>query len=128
MSIIENIKNKDDLITGRPVGLDIIEEAEKKLKLRFSVDYKEYLSEFGFAVFEEHELTGICNGKRLDVVKNTLEERECNRFLSNEWYVIECLGIDGVVIWQNEKGEIIQTTPDGSINKICDSLCEYIED
>lgn len=38
-----------------------IADAENELKLKFSEDYKEYLSTFGAATFCGKELTGICS-------------------------------------------------------------------
>lgn len=52
----------------------------------------------GIAVFAGHELTGICDMKRLDVVRNTFNQRELNLFVPKDWYVIETLDIDRVVI------------------------------
>ena len=44
-----------------------IADAENELKLKFSEDYKEYLSTFGAATFYGKELTGICSSERLSV-------------------------------------------------------------
>lgn len=81
---------------------------------------------FGIAVFAGHELTGICDRKRLDVVRNTFNQRELNLFIPKDWYVIETLDIDGVVIWQDGSGKIYQTVPGGRRILIADSLREYI--
>ena len=42
-----------------------IADAENELKLKFSEDYKEYLSTFRAATFCGKELTGICSSERL---------------------------------------------------------------
>ena len=71
MNIVKLIQNKPDLITHSPASLDLIRQAEKDLNVLFAKDYVEYVSSFGIAVFDGHELTGICDKKRLDVVRNT---------------------------------------------------------
>nr|WP_303231312.1 SMI1/KNR4 family protein [uncultured Blautia sp.] len=127
MGIIELIKEKTDLITYSPVTLECINEAEKNLQVTFSKEYVEYVATFGVAIFEGHELTGICDGKRLDVVHNTVEQRRLNPFVPSNWYVIECLDIDGVVIWQDEAGKVYQTLPSGNMVLIGESIVEYLE-
>ena len=127
MGIIELIKEKTDLITYSPVTLEYINEAEKNLQVTFSKEYVEYVTTFGVAIFEGHELTGICDGKRLDVVHNTVEQRRLNPFVPSNWYVIECLDIDGVVIWQDEAGKVYQTLPSGNMVLIGESIVEYLE-
>lgn len=127
MGIIELIKEITDLITYSPVTLECINEVEKKLQVTFSKEYVEYVTTFGVAIFEGHELTGICDGKRLDVVHNTVEQRRLNPFVPSNWYVIECLDIDGVVIWQDEAGKVYQTLPSGNMVLIGESIVEYLE-
>lgn len=127
MNIVKLIQNKPDLITYSPASLDLIRQAEKDLNVLFAKDYVEYVSSFGIAVFDGHELTGICDKKRLDVVRNTKEERELNPFVPDDWYVVENAGIDGIIIWQDKMGRIYQTMPNGQKEYIADSLVEYLD-
>ena len=124
--IIELLKTKEFLNKCVSASDDKISEAENALSLHFSAEYNRYVSEFGFAVFENHDLTGICMAKRLNVVDVTVFEREINPDVPDDWYVIEQLNIDGIVIWQSSTGEIYQTAPNCEPKKICDSLAEYI--
>lgn len=103
-----------------------IQEAEIKLSVSFSEEYKDYLSYFGLAVFEGHELTGICRSKRLNVVDVTICERELTDKVPDDWYVIEQLNIDGLVIWQSSNGNIFQTMPNKEPIKIAENLLEYV--
>ena len=103
-----------------------VKSAEQELELNFASDYRMYISTFGIATYEGHELTGICKSKRLNVVTVTLEER-ANTDVPAGWYVIEQANIDDVVIWQDEDGEVYQTMPNTKAIKLCDSLAEYIE-
>ncbi len=105
---------------------DDITKAEEKLKLSFSAEYKRYLLKFGFATYDGHEITEICKAKRLNVVDVTLSERSITPDVPADWYVIEQLNIDGIVIWQSTSGEIFQTSPNSEPKKIYDSFVEYI--
>ena len=128
MDIVELINSKDNLISLSPISMEKIKESEKKLELKFNEEYKKYVTTFGAIVYDGHELTGICKTTRLNVINVTKEETQYNNFVPKDWYVIESLGIDGIVIWQNEIGEIYQTIPNENIKKIYDSLYEYIKE
>ncbi len=123
--IVETLKSKLLLNSPNIVSEEEIYNAEEILSLKFAKEYKDYLSEFAYAVFDGHELTGICKISRLNVVDVTLEERNYNN-VPNDWYVIEQANIDGIVIWQSKTGEIYQTAPNSEPIKLCDSLSEYI--
>ena len=100
--------------------------AEKELNLKFSDEYKEYLLNYGVASYCGHELTGLCDFQRLNVVNVTLEERNYNSLIPLEWYVVERANIDGIVIWQNVSGEIYLSRPYQEAVKIAESLEEYV--
>lgn len=103
-----------------------IKNAEATLELQFSDEYTLYLKAFGVASADGHELTGICASPRLNVVDVTLSERVNYSDVPNDWYVIEQANIDGIVIWQNQKGEVYQTQPCCDSIKIANSIVEYI--
>lgn len=108
-------------------GNEIV-EAEKVLEVKFAEEYKEYLCSFGAASIYGHEFTGICDVERLNVVAVTKEERELNPFVPQEFYVVEQLNIDGIVIWQSEDGSIFMSMPSNIFKKINESLLEYISE
>lgn len=101
-------------------------DAENTLALSFFPEYREYLSKYGVCSVEGHEFTGLGTTKRLDVVENTLLERQ-HTVVPTNWYVIEQADIDGIVIWQSSTGEIYQTAPNVEPIKLCDSLSEYLD-
>ncbi len=103
-----------------------IAAAERALGVTFAEDYRAYVSVFGAAAFEGHELTGVCKSRRLNVVDVTLDERQQNQNIPADWYVLEQTGMDGIVIWQNSTGHIFQVTLSHSVNKVANSLVEYI--
>lgn len=124
--LISCLKNKPMFIGSKGASNAQIAEAEEQLTVSFSKEYKHYLTTIGFAIYEGHELTGICKAKRLNVVDVTLSERNLTHDVPNDWYVIEQLNIDGIVIWQSTTGEIYQTSPNTEPEKICESLADYI--
>lgn len=124
--IINIIRGMPDFIGGKGESEIDIENAEKILSLFFAKDFHTYLLEIGLACFDGHELTGICAYPRLNVVDVTLNERAKNPDIPKEWYVIELANIDGIVIWQNQQGEVYQTQPNYECIKIAHSIAEYL--
>ena len=112
-------------LTG--VSSEQIADAERALALCFADDYREYLLTFGIASSDGHELTGICNSKRLNVVDVTLSEKSFTPGIPQDWYVLEEANIDGIVIWQNSIGEVFQTQPGREAIKLAGSICDYLD-
>ncbi len=125
--ILQALESQEDFMKFGKISRKLITESEKILELHFSLEYKKYVSAYSHVIYDGHELTGICSSKRLNVVDVTLKERKNNPFVPQDWYVVEQTNIDGIVIWQNAKGEIYQTAPNEEPLKICDSLAEYVE-
>lgn len=126
MKTIEFIKNQSGLIIGNSSTYEEIENAEKMLNISFAREYKDYLAEFGFAIFYGHELTGLCEGKRLDVVKITQLERNYLKTINKTWYVIEQTNVDGIVIWQDSYGFVYQVDKNGEIQNKYLSIYDYL--
>lgn len=126
-TISDVIKNKPNLYFGKGVTEGEIDSAERDLNLSFSKDYKMYLLQYGLISYDNHELTGLCNSHRLNVVCVTKEERKIHPQIPSDMYVIEQTNIDGIVIWQSSNGDIFQTAQNTMLMKIADSLAEYIQ-
>lgn len=124
--IIKTLKDAPDFIGGTGRTDVEIERVQKELGIDFATDYKTYLKEIGLACFDGHELTGICQDPRLDVVHVTKDQRENNPEAPN-CYVIEEANIDGIVIWQDFSGKIYMTVENSSPKLIADSLSAYIQ-
>lgn len=123
--IIKTLKNAQDFIGGTGRTEAEIESAEKELGINFAPDYKTYLKEIGLACFDGHELTGICQDPRLDVVHVTKDQRE-NNPESRSLYVIEEANIDRIVIWQDNAGKIYMTEGNLEPKLIANSMTDYI--
>lgn len=124
--IIEVINSMKDVICGKAVVESEIVQAEKKLRLKFSDEYHKYVKSFGCMTIGSREFTGISKFDYYSVVAITIAQKQYNANIPIDWYVIEQLNIDGIVIWQSPTGEIYQTAPNAAPIKICDSLAEYI--
>lgn len=127
MDIIEELCRKPNLLHGKGASIDVINSYEKILGIKFFSDYRKYLLEFSIVAFSGHELTGISKSKRLNVVDVTLNERNLNENIPEDFYVVEVANIDGIVLWQNSLGEIYMTKPNNVPKKLYDSLGDFIK-
>lgn len=123
--LIEEIKNKPNFYAEKGASPLRIEQAELALGLHFALDFKECLREFGAISVDGHELTGFSADKSLDVVEVTQKNRKKYN-VGNNLYVIEETHIDGIVIWQDGKGNVYKTTPNSKPQKIAKSLIEFV--
>ena len=126
MRFVDRLKQYPDLVFSGGVDFDLIESAEKSLSLKFADEYKEYLFTFGTATCSGYEFTGIVHDQRINVVDVTTRLKPRATIPPN-LYVVEEVHVDGLVIWQNEIGEVFQTLPSSEPLKIADSLADYID-
>lgn len=124
--IIGVINNLPDLLPLKPASDTQITDAELQLRVSFAEEYKDYLSEFGAIMADGIELSGIAKAEHRNVVALTKKERELNPKVPNTMYVIENTCVDGIIIWQDTKGDIYQTQPNMEPKKIADSMAEYV--
>ena len=124
--IVKFMQNQPNFYAMKGASGENIELAEQALGLQFAADYREYIAAFGAASFAGHELTGVCQPNRLNVVEVTLAQRAQNHDIPDNWYVVEEMHIDGIVIWQATSGEIYLTGHGFHSHKTNNSLKEYI--
>ena len=123
MSIVEKIKkikNLDKNLNGG-ASEEQIERAEKRLSLRFSKEYKEYVKEFGMISFYGTEWSGLNIDGYFNVVNMTEDEKALNEAFPEKYFAI-----DGVIIISNEEGKIYSIQYDKK-ELICNSLSEYLD-
>ena len=132
--IIEVIKSKKLLNSLGSSNMLKIKKAERKLKLKFSEDYIKYLLEFGAVAYYGTELSGLLSKKEerehlyFNVVRETLEEKEYDDTVPENMYIVEDLGVDGALAWQDETGAVYYKYRfDVNLQKAADSLAEYFE-
>lgn len=126
MDIIDTIRSLENLKSAKPATDKEIENAEIAICVHFSEEYKKFLAEFGAISAKGIELTGIIDADYLNVVSVTQRMRKICPNVPSSLYVVEDTAIDGIVIWQNAKGEIFRTSPFKEPIKLADSLAEYI--
>lgn len=111
----------------RGASYEDVKEAEYDLDLKFNEEYKTYLFYRSPVCGGGIELTGVTNVDRLNVVLVTERERMRNPLIKDNMYVVEVVGIDGIVILQDETGVIYAAQPYVAPKKIFNSLKEYVE-
>ena len=124
--IVEVINSLEDVIHGKNIKESDIIKAESALGVQFSDDYRRYIKAFGCMAIGSREFTGISKLANYYVVSITTSQRKYITDTPSDWYVIEQLNIDGIVIWQSASGEVFQTSPNTEPKKICDSFADYI--
>ncbi len=125
-NIVEKIKEVPDLYYTRGGADDQITMAEQALNITFPEEYREYLKEFGAISFYGTEWTGINVDDYLDVVKTTNQERDINTEFPVGCFLLENLGIDGMLIVSDMEGKIYSLQYDKK-KLLCASLTEYLE-
>ena len=127
MSAIKDaFESRKSFLAGKGASPEQISQAEKQLGLSFAQDYREYLSTYGIAAFDGHELTGIAKSDRLNVVSITKEARARYASVPADFYVIEQVDVEELIIWQSGSGEIYGCAPNYKVEKICNSLHDYV--
>ena len=126
LTLNELIEKGPCLCVGNGAPEDRIDEAERQLGLRFSEEDRSYLQRFAVAALNGHELTGITDVARCNVVAVTEAEREHAPAAKGSWYVVEQADIDGIVLWQDADGFVYQTIEGGRPILFSKSLAEYV--
>ena len=124
--LISRIEQLHGLRFTGGVSSEDISDAETLLNLTFAEDYKLYLSKFGQIEAEGIELSGLSNKRLTSVVVLTQDERKMLS-IPPKHYVIENVGIDGLIYSQDATGAVYQLLPNRPIVKVADSLLQYIE-
>ena len=123
--LIKSIQESENFYSLGAANQEDIAGAQERLGLFFAEEYNEYLATFGVATFKNHELTGICNSERLNVVDVTQKARVFFPVFSHDFYVVEELLIDRIVIVQNKDGKVYSCGPETPPVFLADSLQEY---
>ena len=127
VELVDFLNSIEDKLVGKPVSIENIKKAEDQLGLKFAKEYIEYISSFGFVMFNGHEFTGIFESGRGNVVDVTIEQRTKNKNISSDMYVVEDTYMDKIIIWQNESGEIYTTKGNSAQVRLCDSIIELLK-
>jgi len=126
LNTIKKIEEKYKLYKTKGASEDLISEAERQLHLRFSDDYKDYLSKYGAISFGSTELTGLNIDDYANVVSVTLKEAQRNKSFPKGSYVLENTGNEGLLILQTSDGEVYEWQ-NGKKGASFKGLKEYLE-
>ena len=120
--------------------MEEVKAAEEKLGVKFADDYVKCLLNYGKLSVGSTELMGIsyCDTSSQsainayqndDVVYQTLllKDLECHAHVPKNMYVIDDLGDDMFLVWQDETGAVYATLPWSGPQKEADSLADYIK-
>lgn len=73
-------------------------------------------------------LNGFAKSKERNVISVTKREWKANDKIKHDLYVVENLGIDGIIIWQESSGKIYESMPNCDVKLIAGSLAEYLKE
>lgn len=125
--IIDVINGLENLLPLKPALIEDVENIEIELALPLAEEYKEYLLKYGAIIADDVELTGVAKSKNRDVVQVTQREWVANNKIKHNLYVVENVGIEGIIIWQDGSGKIYESSPNNGAKQIANSLAEYLE-
>lgn len=120
LSAVPHLLHVDGCVTSQ------IKEAQKSLDLEFPAEYVEYVKTFGAVSFYGTEWTGLNISGNLNVVTATEQERHLDRDFPNDCFVVENIGIDGVLTLMGQNGKIYSYQR-GKRSLLCDTLCDYLD-
>lgn len=124
--LVEQIKDSDGFASLGRVSEDEIKNAEQVLGLFFAEDYKELLLAYGAIFVSGHEIIGISDSNRLNVIAVTSQYRNLYSNLPHDLYVVEDLSIDNVIVVQKRDGVLFTYGPDEKLVKVATSIQEYL--
>ena len=127
MNIIEEIKAIPNLSHLSGCKTSQIKSAQKELGLDFPDEYVEYVKQFGAISFAETEWTGLNVEGYFNVVTATLKERKIDKNFPQGYFVLENLGIEGLLTIVNSNGSVYSYQSQGKPKMICKSLSEYLK-
>lgn len=124
--IIERIKEKTKLYHAAGCSVEQIIAAERQLGLRFSDEYRNYVLQYGAISFGAHEFTGLNVDAYIDVIAVTKQEREARDRFPLDCIVVQQLGIEGLILVQDEDGVVYQLDETDQRKYVADSFAAYL--
>lgn len=125
-NIVKKISDIDELFYANGCSQEQIDTAQKELNLSFPQEFIDYVKEYGTISFYATEWKGLNVDGYLNVVESTKEERRLNAAFPDNCFVLENLGIDGLITVADESGKVFGVHYE-NIEFICDSLSDYLD-
>lgn len=115
-----------NIYKDRNVADDDIKELEDKLTIKLDNSLKSYLKNIGLFSYEDKEFFGLGVKGYKNMLKATLEERELNDSFPKDCLVLQNVGVDGLLVLVDTKGQVIEWTPSGHNKIISNNLEEFL--
>ena len=124
--IVDKLKSVPDLLHLNGCVTSQIRDAQQALGIVFPEEYVEYVKEFGAVSFYGTEWTGLNVSGSLNVVTATMQERRLDSSFPNDVFLLENIGVDGLMIVMGEDGKIY-SFQHGKKAFLYNSVCEYLD-
>lgn len=124
--ILEKIKEIPKLYHAIGCSEEQLAEAERALGVVFPSEFRECVREYGAISFYGTEWTGLGVEGYLNVVEATRQERELNPAFPADCFVLENLGMEGVIVAADKDGQVWEIQGERK-RLLCQSLGEYLE-
>lgn len=106
--------------TSGGIGEEQIKCSEDKLNLAFSEEYKTLMKNTGAVLVHGHEIYSPSGVESFTLSARRLEN------IHPQMYVFECVGIDDIMMLQNEKGEVFECRGPKT-ELVADSILSYLQ-
>ena len=124
--VVEKIKTIPKLYHASGCMMEQIDEAKDVLGLQFPEEFIDYVREYGAISFFGTEWTGLNVTGYLNVVETTKNERIADPGFPKDCFVLENLGIDGLLAIVDEQGRVFSFWQ-GNQKAWCESLSDYLD-
>lgn len=124
--LVTKLKNVPNLFHLKGCLTSQVSNAQKSLNVLFPEEYIDYVKTFGAVSFYGTEWTGLNIDGSLNVVTATKQERQLDHKFPLDCFVLENIGIDGMLTIMNQNGQIY-SYQQGQKRLLCKSLCEYLD-
>lgn len=125
-NIVDKLNTIPNLFHLKGCVTSQIQKAQKALNLEFPAEYIDYIKAFGAVSFYGTEWTGLNVDGALNVVTATNEERQLDSSFPADCFVVENIGIDGLLTLMDKNGKLY-SYQSGKKTLLCDTLIEYLD-
>lgn len=101
-----------------------IADLEEKLNIKVHSSVRDYLLTIGLFSYEDKDFYGLGVDGYENTLESTLKQRELFKDFPKDSLILADIGVDGLLLLVNTKGEVLEWTPSGH-NKIVSDNLEY---
>jgi hypothetical protein len=123
---LEQLGQENRLYHLQGCSAEQIAQAQEALQIIFPEEFVDYAKKYGAVSFYATEWMGLNVPEALDVVRATKAERTQNPDFPADCFVLENLGIDGIIAAVDQKGKVYAVHYEQK-KLLCNSMTEYLE-